>query len=125
MSSESENVVHVIRVFVVGKRGCDFFGMLDSSGIRYIRKRPPIGVPIAGADTAVIAAAMIAGFAQIIAAWITSRPSRKATVTHIDRSITEITVVMNSNEIAKSLDTAFSVMVFDTNPTENQQDSQA
>jgi hypothetical protein len=117
MSSELKNVGTGVRVSLVGKGSSAFTSMLDGSGINYEHQRPAPGTVTAGGEIINIATASITAIGVVLAAWVSSRKSRNASITN-NLSITQITIEMKPEEIANLLSASSRVIVFDTEPND-------
>jgi hypothetical protein len=118
MSREPENIKPGIRVTMCGKGARKFNGMLDDANIIYTSHQFPPETIVAAGETVAVAVASISALGVVIAAWINSRKSRSASVTHVHNSITQINITMKPDDIAKALETARTVMIVDTEPNE-------
>ncbi|MDX1962288.1 MAG: hypothetical protein SFX18_04000 [Pirellulales bacterium] len=119
MSSKTENVEPGIRVSLTGKGSAAFIAILDSSGITYVRNRPAPGNVVAGGDVITIATTFITAIGTVLAAWVASRKSRNASITHNNYSITQINVELKPEQISSLLADSSRIMVFDTDPAED------
>jgi hypothetical protein len=117
MNSELKNVGTGVRISLVGKGSSAFMSMLDGSGINYEHQRPAPATITAGGEIIDIATASITALGVVLAAWVSSRKSRNASVTN-NLSITQITIEMKPEEIANLLSASSRVIVFDTEPND-------
>ena len=119
MSVVPESTEPTIRAVMCGKGARKFTTLLNESGILYTEKHFPPGTIVAAGESVAIAVASISALGVVIAAWINSRKSRSASVTHVHNSITQINISMAPEEISKALETARTLMIVDTEPTDD------
>lgn len=116
MGQNLVNTESNIRIAMCGKGAQTFTSLLENSRIEYKSRSFPPGTIVAAGESIEIAVAFVSALGIVIAAWITSRNSRSASITHVNNSITQINISMSPEEIAKALETARTVMIVDTKP---------